>query len=209
MKEGSDINSRLKEFPPRSPLYAVSLKPTDDETKEIVNILQHYGKSFVNKDSILAVKHADGGPVYHILAGEEAEKMQRSLVEKSLPHLPTASDMRTSKRISDKVHTLIPEALLPPYKTTLTGPNEVRITNPNDFKVTAGLRQGNKGKDFDIPSNGRASAFVPNGDYDIYFVYSSKPDALFQGDSFTLNGNGIEIQIVKVAGGNFRIKRVK
>lgn len=34
-------------------------------------------------------------------------------------------------------------------------------------------------------------------EYKIYFVYSNKPDALFQGDDFVLNSNGIEIQIVK------------
>jgi len=40
-------------------------------------------------------------------------------------------------------------------------------------------------------------------------VYSSKPDELFQGDSFTLNGNGVEIQIVKVVSGNYSIRQVK
>jgi hypothetical protein len=30
------------------------------------------------------------------------------------------------------------------------------------------------------------------------FQYSTDPDGLYQGDSFTLNGNGVEIQIVKL-----------
>jgi len=53
------------------------------------------------------------------------------------------------------------------------------------------------------------TVYVPDGKYDIYFVYSNKPQALFQGDSFTLNGNGVEIQIVKVVDENYNIRQVK
>ena len=72
-----------------------------------------------------------------------------------------------------------------------------------------GLRSGDKGKDFEIAANGVSSVYVPDESYNIYFVYSNKPDALFQGDSFALNGNGVEVQIVKVVGGNYGIRRVK
>jgi hypothetical protein len=100
-------------------------------------------------------------------------------------------------------------SILPPFQMQLIGGNEVRIKNPNDFKVTVGLRSGNQGKDFEVTSNGGASISVPNGEHKIYFVYSNKPDALFQGDDFVLNSNGIEIQIVKVVGGNYGIRQVK
>jgi len=100
--------------------------------------------------------------------------------------------------------------LLPPFAQLLDrGPREVRVRNPNDFAVSAGLRAGAKGRNFQIPANGAASVFVGDGEYDIYFVYSSRPDALFQGDSFSLRGNGVEIQIVKVVGGNYGIRQVK
>jgi hypothetical protein len=99
--------------------------------------------------------------------------------------------------------------VLPPYRFKIEGPNVVRIRNPNPFKVTAGLRKGEGGVDFEIPNNGVSSVQVPDGQYKIYFVYASKPDALFQGDSFTLEGNGVEIQIVKVVGGNYGIRQVK
>ena len=103
----------------------------------------------------------------------------------------------------------IPATVLPRYANELSGSNEVRIKNPNDFSVRAGLRSGVNGKDMDVPANGVESVYVPDGRYDIYFVYSNKPDALFQGDSFTLSGNGVEIQIVKVVGGNYSIRQVK
>jgi hypothetical protein len=99
--------------------------------------------------------------------------------------------------------------LLPPFSEELRGANPVRVRNPNAFAVSTGLRLGKGGKDFDVPPNGVQTVYVPNGRYEIYFVYSDKPDALFQGDSFTLNNNGVEIQIVKVVNGNYGIRQVK
>ena len=104
---------------------------------------------------------------------------------------------------------LLNKALLPPLKEELQGSNPVRVRNPNEFAVATGIRLGTKGRNFDVPANGVQTVYVPNGKYDIYFVYSDKPDALFQGDSFTLNDNGVEIQIVKVVNGNYGIRQVK
>lgn len=98
---------------------------------------------------------------------------------------------------------------LPPFEKLLNGNNEVRVKNPNFFSVKVGLRVGNQGTNFDVASNGIYSVFVPNGPYKIYFIYSNKPSALFQGNDFTLNNNGIEIRIVKVVGGNYGIRQVK
>ncbi len=53
------------------------------------------------------------------------------------------------------------------------------------------------------------SIFIPDGYYDIYFVYSTKPDALFKGDSFHLSGHGIEIKIIKIIDGNYNIRQIK
>ena len=98
---------------------------------------------------------------------------------------------------------------LPRFEHPLQGSNEVKIQNPNTFAVTVALRSGKGGKDFQVPPNSSNSAFVPDGNYDIYFVYSNQSDALFQGDSFSLHANGVEIQIVKVIDGNYEIRRVK
>ena len=97
----------------------------------------------------------------------------------------------------------------PPYFGELQGSMEVRIRNPNDFKVRVGLRSEQKGRDFEVSANGVSSAYVPNGRYDIYLQYSSDPEGLYQGDSFTLSNNGVEIQIVKVVNGNYGIRKVK
>jgi len=106
----------------------------------------------------------------------------------------------------------LPADILPPFTEELKGAKDdkpIRVRNPNDFWVAAGVRAGTKGINFTVPPNGVFTTFVPDGKYDIYFVYSSNPTALFQGDSFTLQGNGVEIKIVKVVDGNYGIRQVK
>lgn len=99
--------------------------------------------------------------------------------------------------------------LLPSFSRTAQGLNPVRIRNPNDFVVVAGIRSGDFGKNIEVPAQEMATAYVSDGRFDIFFVYSDKTNALFQGDSFSLNGNGVEIQIVKVVNGNYGIRQVK
>jgi hypothetical protein len=101
------------------------------------------------------------------------------------------------------------KALLPPFTEPLLGTHIVRVVNPNSTSATAGLRLGDAGVDWVIPANGQASVRVPNGRYDIYFLYADQPDALFQGDSFSLQNNGVEIRLVKVVNGNYGIRRVR
>jgi hypothetical protein len=97
----------------------------------------------------------------------------------------------------------------PKFSGELAGRMEVRVKNPNDFKVRVGLRSDGSGKDFVVAANDTESVRVPNGRYEIYFQYSSDPEGLYQGDSFTLSDNGVEIQIVKVVNGNYGIRKVK
>ena len=97
----------------------------------------------------------------------------------------------------------------PEKAAELHGGMEVRVRNPNDFDVKVALRSAGDGKDFSVGANRVESIFVPNGRYDIYFQYSTDPDGLYQGDSFTLNNNGVEIKIVKVVNGNYGIRKVR
>ena len=117
---------------------------------------------------------------------------------------PTAEDKEGESPFEKRARDL-----LPAFKDELQGQNPVRVLNPNEFAVVAGIRSGRKGIDFAVPANGVQSAHIPDGKYEIFFVYSTKPDALFQGDSFTLKDNGVEIQIVRVVNGNYNIRQVK
>ncbi len=120
----------------------------------------------------------------------------------------TPSKETPAVRQSDRASTRRSKAW-PRFDNELRGTTEIRVKNPNDFTVKVGVRSGNKGRDFSVLPQNSKSVYVPDGHYDIFFQYSSDPDGLYQGDSFTLNGDGVEIQIVKVARGNYGIRKVK
>ena len=96
----------------------------------------------------------------------------------------------------------------PKFLEGLAGRMQVRIKNPNAFRVRVGLLCDGRGLNFVVPANGTRSVFVPNGRYEIYFQYSKDPSSVYQGDGFTLNNSGVEIQIVQVVDGNYGIRKV-
>lgn len=97
----------------------------------------------------------------------------------------------------------------PRLVSPVIGPRLVRVVNPNHRLVKVGVRAGGAGVDFLVPPNGFNTAGLPDGRYDVYFRYADEPDGLYQGDSFTLAGNGIQITLVQVADGNYGIRKVR
>lgn len=97
----------------------------------------------------------------------------------------------------------------PKFIGASVGQNEVRVTNPNSFTVTIGLRSRGLGRDFIVPPGGVGSAYVSEGRFEVYFLYSNEPDAVYRGDDLTLAQNGIEIKIVSRVDGNYGIRKVK
>jgi hypothetical protein len=91
---------------------------------------------------------------------------------------------------------------------SLIGTNEVRIINPGPMNVEVRVRSGELGREFEVRPHDQASIYLPKGNYEIYFVYPNKPNALFQGNNISLGPNGIEITLEKVANGNYEIKEV-
>lgn len=89
------------------------------------------------------------------------------------------------------------------------GRDEVRVVNPNDFSVNVILKSGGRERAFAVPAGGRASAYVPDGAYEVFFEYSNEPASLYQGDGFSLAGDGVQISIVKVSSGNYGIRKVR
>lgn len=86
----------------------------------------------------------------------------------------------------------------------------VRVNNPNDFSVAVTLSSSIQGEiKFNVEPNSSNSQLIPNGMYDVTFRYSSEPDGLYKGDRIRINGNGVEITIVKMVGGNYGIRKVK
>lgn len=135
--------------------------------------------------------------------------VQRIPAEKIANRFATSMAVSTLARseVNDSAGT---SEVLPKFQNEIPkGTNEVRIRNPNEFAVTVGLRSAGKGRDFAVAEKTSASTLVPDGMYEIYFVYFTDPKALYRGDTFSLQGNGVEIQIVRVVNGNYAIRRVK
>jgi len=100
------------------------------------------------------------------------------------------------------------------------GESPIRIVNPNNFDVTVGVRSvietsdgiptAMKGKDFSVPANSENGISVRQGQYDIYFKYSSDPNGIYKGERISLSqvGTGVELKIVKAVNGNYEIKKV-
>jgi hypothetical protein len=103
-------------------------------------------------------------------------------------------------------------AMFPPYNEILTGSNKVIIDNSHINSTIPALFIG-------LYSNGNAKIFyctrgstgvdVPNGSYDIYFIYANELESLYKGDSFSLNNTDVKISLTAVEGGNFNIEKVE
>jgi len=99
---------------------------------------------------------------------------------------------------------------LPWFEKMLYGTQEVCVSNPTAFAVAVGIRSGNWGRDFVVPAKGNESVFVSAGHYDLYFVRTDMPNALFQGDSLTLSGNSKKIELFTGnAKGNYLFRQVQ
>ena len=95
------------------------------------------------------------------------------------------------------------------FESKLSGLNSIEVSNPNPFAVTVLLRSGKKGLDCEVPTNGTLSVSVPDGNYNIFFVYSDRPNDLYQGQSFALNKYGFKIRLTNVRDGNYAIRKVR
>lgn len=224
-----NINLQLSNSAKHTPKYKVNIKP--DKNKDtfgidllmIPELLSRTGKVFIPRDFLLDVSVSKFDSIWYlpnVNSGLVKAFGHKEIIDKPKQSLPTANstvkdiehrstDFELLKLLSPKNVSGKTKTLLPPFEFQIDGQNEVRIKNPNQYAVTVGLRSGKGGKNFRVNSNGVASVFAPNGKFEIYFVYSDKPDALFQGDSFILDNKGVEIQLVKVVGGNYGIRRVK
>jgi len=100
-------------------------------------------------------------------------------------------------------------AALPPIEKPLTGRNEIRVTNPHDYSVDVQIRTGAFASNFSVAPHGTGLTHGPDGSYQIFFIYSNEPDALYQGDDFNLNHQRIEIQLVNVSDGNYHVRKIK
>lgn len=180
-------------------------KTTADQQNKIIDLLKRGG----------VVPLPTGSAFQAICVNAEGKLLAKATIEDSSgvktlePLFAESKSSKTLPKLKDATFKEQAKQLLPAFESPLLGSNEVRVKNPNDFNVIAGVRLGDSGKDFQIGARGSASIYVPNGHYQIYFVYSNKPDELYRGENFSLSNNGVEIEIVKIVGGNYAIRRVE
>lgn len=95
------------------------------------------------------------------------------------------------------------------YSRESVGGNELRVVNPGEHNVAVLIRSGELGRVLWVPAGTTRSVAVANATYELYFAYANEPTALYQGDSVSLIGRGVEIRLVKVSGGNYGMRRVR
>ncbi len=105
-------------------------------------------------------------------------------------------------RYYDVVISMVGNPLPPLKKELLTGQNELRVSNPNNFAVWVAVRSEGRGVDFIVFESGSETVNLPDGRYDISFVYATQPDELLQGGSVNLSGHSVELRTIKHASGS-------
>jgi len=156
------------------------------------------------RDQMRRKGYKDFDKAYFKVFGDETQKER---VGELLPYDEAVKESKLTRSI--EFYSAPGQKSRVPYSFEMSGRNQVRVQNPNAYGVTVMLRTGRNGKDFLVSAGGSQAVSVPDGRYDIYFQYSNEPSGLFQGDSFNLNGNRIEIRLVQAVGGNYGVRRVE
>ncbi len=119
-----------------------------------------------------------------------------SVVRRS-PVAETQEQAKAAARVS--------EESLPPFTTRITGVNHVKFSNPNGFSVNVSLRDGEKGLDFTVFPQDSLLVDLPDGSFDVYFVYSSQPRSLYRGQTFYLQRGKATFTILRTADGQYAL----
>lgn len=164
---------------------------------------------------IVGVRSGDGGADVVVPAGGRASlSVPPGAYELYFVFASTPGVVRHNERVRVAVDEATPATIallttLPPCASFLpVGRNLVMVRNSNPYSVDVALRAESGGADLFVPAMGSASVSVPDGTYDVYFVYSTDLRSLYQGDTFTTTGHRTTISLEKVVGGNYGIRKV-
>ena len=144
-------------------------------------------------------------PLLEVRKGEQCARLKMAY---SVPGTRINNVVRAiSKQVGSEIYFDVVVALvgnpLPPLrKELLKGPNALRVSNPNDFPVWVGVQSEGRGVDFLVFENASETVNLPDGNYDLCFVYSTRPDELLQGGTVQLKGHSEELRTIKRAAGN-------
>jgi hypothetical protein len=129
---------------------------------------------------------------------------------KNSSDLVLVTDEEIINEYNSPTYDFCPMPLFPVRNKLLKGSgSEISINNPNDFSVAVALMTAAEADYFLIAPKGSYGRQIPNGQYDIYFVYSTEPESLYQGDPITVRRQKMTLTLQPVSEGNYGMKKVK
>jgi hypothetical protein len=124
--------------------------------------------------------------------------------------LVLVTDEEIMNEYNSPAYAFCPMPLFPVRNKLLKGSgSEISISNPNDFSVAVALTTTTEADYFLVTPQGSFARPIPNGQYDIYFVYSTDPESLYQGDPITVRNQKMTLTLQPVSEGNYGMKKVK
>ncbi len=97
----------------------------------------------------------------------------------------------------------------PPGPRRLFGYNRLRVSNGGDSDVDVEVESGDRRVRFHVRTGEARTVGLPNGVFDIFFVFADRPAERYQGDSFTLRGRSMELRLGTATRGNYSLRRVR
>jgi hypothetical protein len=88
------------------------------------------------------------------------------------------------------------------------GTSTVRVLNPNPFMVHVRLQSQSAWREFMVPAGSVDGVIVPDGRYDVFFIFSNEPGTRYQGDPLFLASSGVTITAKPQPNGNFGLRKL-
>ena len=130
--------------------------------------------------------------------------------EKEVPPTSNASD-KSNQQVWPS-HAKKQIASFPPVTALYSsGVSELVIDNSRQSAgVTAMVKAGSRGRQFHVNGFSTNTVDLPNGWFEIYFIYDNDPYSLYQGDSFALKQNEqVTLVLQKQVGGNYNVRKIE
>lgn len=100
----------------------------------------------------------------------------------------------------------IPRKDIPKYRGGLRGEHQVLIDNPNSYRVELFFRSKGLGKDVKLSGQSDKKLRLPDGDHDIYLVYSTNDKVAYESGTLKLRGRGARIEVLETEDGNLLLE---
>jgi len=86
--------------------------------------------------------------------------------------------------------------------------SNIAVSNPNKFSVAIAITTETEVMYSMVAPEASKTLGVPNGEYDIFFVYSNEPETLYQGDKITVENQTMTLTLKPAGEGNYGMKKV-